>query len=250
MKTPHCTANLALLALIAAGLLAVPPEKSQAQENFAWITNTNGITWKREIVIPRGHAIARLAFESRLEGESDRPDKSKLASIFVPEHVIINEIHVDGCVNLTNIVFQPARAGYGYSGSGRFRTSPLIILGENSGLRNITAQRTMMNSIRFRFNPLIPFWALNLQWTELDLPKIEMRMRTTANGQEVEVVWKEGTLQIADAIQGEWRDHIGASPLRFPLVVNSKDEQFFRIKRIETPSREEPPTPQTLGGNR
>ena len=82
------------------------------------------------------------------------------------------------------------------------------------------------------------------------MPKIEIRMHTTTNGKEWEVIWKEGTLQIADAIQGEWKDHIGASPLRFPLVINSKDEQFFRIKRSETPSREDPPTPQTLGGNR
>ena len=201
---------MALLALIAAGLLAVPPE-TQAQappenpENFAWVTNTNGITWKREIQIHSRDVVARLAFESRLEGESDEPDKLKIASIFVPEHAIINRIDVEGCINLTNIVIQPARAGYGYSGSGRFRTSPLTITGENSGLRNITAQRTMMNSIVFSFPEnsrwslllynfvgtaynWIPALALTIQWTELELPKIEMRMRTTANGQEVEVI--------------------------------------------------------------
>ena len=190
MKNCNRKLNLALLALIAAGLLAVPPEKSQAQEpeNFAWITNTNGITWKREIRIPRNNTIARLEFENRLEGESDKLDKPKIASIFVPEHAIINEIAVSGCVNLTNIVFQPARAGYGYSGSGRFRTSPLIIHAENSGLRNITAQRTMMNSIVFSFPEnsrwslllynfvgtaynWIPALALTIQWTELELPK-------------------------------------------------------------------------------
>lgn len=223
METKH-KANLALLALIAAGLLAVPPEKSQAQEpeNFAWITNTNGITWKRKIVIPRGDAIARLEFENGLEGESEEPDKLKIASILVPEHAIINEIHVDGCVNLTNIVIQPARAGYGYSGSGRFRTSPLTITGENSGLRNITAQRTMMNSIRFRFSSSIPFWVLNLQWTEPEPEPepapIEIKTHATDNGNEVEVIWREGTLQIADAVSGEWRDHLGSSPLRFPLL--------------------------------
>ena len=34
----------------------------------------------------------------------------------------------------------------------------------------------------------IPALVLTIQWTELELPKIEMRMRTTANGQEVEVI--------------------------------------------------------------
>ncbi len=38
------------LLIAIAGLLAVPLEKSQAQEvNFAWITDTNGITWREKI---------------------------------------------------------------------------------------------------------------------------------------------------------------------------------------------------------
>lgn len=155
--------KLAFLAIVAAGLLAVPLEKSQAQEppedpeNFAWITNTNGITWKREIWYTRD-VRARLEFERKLEG-SDKPDKSKIASILVPEHAVINSIDISGCVNLTNLVLQPARAGYSFY--GRFNDTPLVILAENSGLRNITAQRTMMNSIAFKFlGPGTDLWGL------------------------------------------------------------------------------------------
>ena len=41
-RTHKTYAKLALLAIVGAGLLAVPLEKSQAQkqENYAWITNT------------------------------------------------------------------------------------------------------------------------------------------------------------------------------------------------------------------
>ncbi len=95
--------NLALLAIVAAGLLAVPPE-TQAQappevpeENFAWITNTNGSTWKKEISPP-----LHLRFE---HGE-----RREIAQIVVPKHAIINRIIAGGCINLTNIVFQPGQA--------------------------------------------------------------------------------------------------------------------------------------------
>ena len=97
------------------------------------------------------------------------------------------------------------------------------------------------------------WWAI--QWTELfpwdkfEPPKLEIRTHTTANGTEVEVVWRDGKLQIADAVAGEYRDHLGSSPLRFPLAA-AKDKQFFRIAKIESPTTEEPPTPQTSGGSR
>ena len=52
---------------------------------------------------------------------------------------------------------------------------------------------------------------------------------TTANGKEMEIVWGAGTLQTANAVSGEWRDYIGSSPLRFPLI-SAKDMQFFRVK--------------------
>ena len=130
----------------------------------------------------------------------------------------------------------------------------------------------MMNSIVFiEFHPIAGYdsithsvvdrprdaswifgWALSIQWTEIEPEPapIEIRTHATGDGPEVEIIWRNGTLQIADAVSGEWKDYSGSSPLRFPLVVNSKDKQFFRIRRSEPPTKEEPPTPQTLGGNR
>lgn len=68
------------------------------------------------------------------------------------------------------------------------------------------------------------------QWTVLEeLPKMEIKARTTDNGPEMEIVWRDGTLQIADAISGKWRDHSGSSPLRFPLLI-AKALQFYRIR--------------------
>ena len=267
MKIATCSANLALLALIAAGLLAVPPE-TQAQappenpENFAWITNTNGVTWKKEIRYISSYGSRSGA---SLNFESEKIDKPKIASILVPEHAEITAINVKGCVNLTNLVIQPARSGYyvhvrtvGQPPTKFFRDKPLVIEAENSGLRNITAQKTMANSIVFEFHHVrhndfvrIPALALTIQWTEPEPEPapIEIITHATDNGPEVEVIWRDGTLQIADAVNGEYRDHLGSSPLRFPLL-SAKDMQFYRIGRSEPPTTEEPPTPQTLGGNR
>ena len=110
MKIATCSANLALLALIAAGLLAVPPE-TQAQappenprENFVWVTNANGLTWKKDMW---GHHISNFSFDPR-----DKFDKREIAQIVVPEHAIIHGINAKGCVNLTNIVIQFAEARY------------------------------------------------------------------------------------------------------------------------------------------
>ena len=90
-------------------------------------------------------------------------------------------------------------------------------------------------------------WVLSIQWTELEPEPepalIEIRTHATDNGPEVEVIWREGILQIADAVSGEWRDHIGNSPLRFPLL-SAKDMQFYRIGRSEPSTKEEPPTPR------
>ena len=88
-------------------------------------------------------------------------------------------------------------------------------------------------------------WTTN--WRAGDPPKMEVRTLTTSNGKEVEVIWREGNLQIADAVSGEWRDHLGSSPLRFPLAA-AKDKQFFRIKPEEEEEQEEnqatPPQPE------
>ena len=102
-----------ILGIVAAGLLgllAVPPE-TQAQalpenrENYACITNTDGSAWKKEI---------RYTYSSYSGGREslsfDESDKPKIASILVPEHAAITSINVKGCVNLTNLVIQPARS--------------------------------------------------------------------------------------------------------------------------------------------
>ena len=194
------------------------------------------MTWKREIysnsVRKVDHPPRHSGWWSPAKGNIlyfDPSDKPKIASILVPEHTIINAIDANGCVNLTNIVIQPAMPRK-HTDDGRvIEQERLNIHAMNTDLRNITCQKTMRDLIVvYRTNAWWP-----LRWTELELelPKMEIKTHATDNGTEVEVVWKEGTLQIADAVNGEYRDHIGTSPLRFPLVVNSKDKQFFRIKR-------------------
>ena len=251
MQNCNCTAKLAFLAIVAAGLLAVPLEiQAQEPENFVWVTNTNGMTWKKEI----RHTYSGY-YGHRESLSFDESDKPKIASILVPEHAAITSINVKGCVNLTNLVIQPARSGVYTTNhlTGEehyFFEEPLVIMAENSGVLNITCSKTMRNSIRLTRGDA-EWWPI--QWTEPEpepepVP-IEIRTHATDNGPEVEVIWREGMLQIADAVSGEWRDHIGTSPLRFPLL-SAKDMQFYRIRRSESPTKEEPPTPQTLGGNR
>ena len=258
MRNCNRKINLALLALIAAGLLAVPPEKSQAQENFAWVTNTDGLKWKK--------LISCFDYSYWEEGyilcgylEFDESEKPKIASILVPEHASILRIFADGCVNLTNIVLNMDEAKVTHAKGSKEPEGVVVldwhryvyILARDTALRNITCSKTMRDNIILTRSS--GWWYQPpIQWTELEPepPRIEIRTHATGNGQEVEVVWKEGTLQIADAVNGEYRDHIGTSPLRFPLVVNSKDKQFFRIRRSESPITEEPPTPQTSGGGR
>ena len=247
MKICNCTAKLAFLALIAAGLLAVPPEtQAQEPENFAWITNTNGMTWKKEIT-PEGYFFFS-------DGEPTKIRRA-VAQIIVPKHAIINRINVSGCINLTNIVLQ-IDSPREYNSLGVLYDSGLLSISAlRTSLRNITCSKEIINRISLsRKNQGGGWWAI--QWTELlpgdkfGPPKIEIKTRTTANGVEVEVIWRESTLQIADAVNGKWRDYIGNSPLRIPLWIGAKGKQFYRIKRIESPTTEEPPTPQTLGGNR
>lgn len=222
--------NLALLALIAAGLLAVPPE-IQAQENFVWVTKTNGSTQKKDMW---GHTASSFYFDP-----SDGFDKREIAQIVVPEHAIISGINAKGCVNLTNIVFQPAIPRT-YDNDGQVRESErLSINAKNTDLRNITCSKTVRD--RISVTRTAGWWPI--QWTELELPKVEIRTHATDNGTEVEIVWRDGKLQIADAVNGEYRDHLGQSPLRFPLAA-AKDKQFFRIARIESPTTGEPPTPR------
>ena len=203
----------------------------QELENFAWITNTNGVTWKREI-----DSLGHLHFPSITPFLDTTIYLAGIAEIVVPEHVYISSISLWGCVNLTNIILYPA------SPQRNTVSEPaLIINAYNSGLRTITCQKTMRDRIvlwgdvRFQAGE----WAIlqwPVQWTEL--PNIEIKTHATDNGKELEVIWEDGTLQITDAISGEWRDYSGSSPLRVPLWLAAKDKQFFRIKLEEEEEEE------------
>lgn len=242
METKH-KANLALLALIAAGLLGGPME-IQAQEpepeNFAWITNTDGLKWKKKIYNGSepeflDHIIGYLAdnaiafAEDGLTPEEinakaleeaariwrvlhfDPSEKQEIAQIVVPAPSLIVSINVNGCVNLTNIVI------HDYGDIDVSEDSIIFpIQARNSGLSNITCTKAMRTVIRLDLGDDGRGWR-PIQWTEIEPHKIKIKMHTTDYGQEVEVISEEGTLQIADAIHGEWRDHIGNSPLRFQL---------------------------------
>ena len=231
-KTKWVTFGLAVIVL--AGSLA--PSKAQAQENFAWVTYTNGVTSKKEIS-DTGMLKWPTHVNYRWNGSSSEadpnPELPKIAEIVVPEHAKINYIWVLGCVNLTNIVLQPAKA---LEFDVRNDYPLLYINAHGSGLRYITRRETMdvrVSSLgRYRHHGSWLPIRRTIQWTVLEkLPKMEIRTHSTDNGPEVEIVWRDGNLQIADAVNGEWRDHFGSSPLRIPLAVNSKAQQFYRIRK-------------------
>ena len=239
-KTNWVTLGLAVVALAS----SLAPAKAQEQQHFAYVTNTNGVTWKKEIT------------QNVLGGLLIIPGQHKIASILVPEHAEIDYIEVQGCVNLTNIVLLPD-----FPKEDRYGARRLSIISADydgtpfrtSGLRTITCKKTMRDSIRLYqgwSTFLAGGWGESVQWTDLEeLPRIEIRTHSTANGKELEIIWRGSNLQIADTVRGEWKDHLGSSPLRFPLL-SAKDMQFYRIESGEPPTTEEPPTPQTLGGNR
>lgn len=220
------TLGIAVVALAS----SLAPSKAQAVEIIPWITNnpifaritnTNGVTWKKEI------KWAHLWFEV-----SQRP---KIAEIVVPEHAIIRGINVGGCVNLTNIVLHPLYPVEHEQAPLAFTILEVV----DSGLRTIACKQTMRDLIRLdfsrenaRFQAGEWHWpAHTVQWIDLkELPQIEIKARTTANGKELVVIWRDGNLQIADAVNGKWRDHFGASPLIFPLAI-AKAQQFFRIRK-------------------
>ena len=201
------TFGLAVVALAS----SLAPSKAQAQQHFAWITHTNGVTWKMEI-----------------PGFFPHLTEEKAAEIVVPEPFTgDNWLSVRGFVNLTNIILLPDTIKENDENS-------LDIWSSGSGLINITSKKTMRDRIKLLDDPN---WE-RVQWTEL--PQIVIRTHLTANGKwglfgsfasEFVVIWREGNLQIADAVNGNWKDYIGESPLRVPLAVNSKAQQFYRIRR-------------------
>ena len=187
------------------------------------------MTWKKEISDVSGTARLRFGYSER----------QKIAEIVVPEHANITYIFVYECVNLTNIVLHPPKPRNSRGIESWGSNWGLDIWAGDSGLRNITRKKTMRDSIflyQTRAGLQAGGWAWSLQevqWTELP-PNIKIKTLLTDNGKELEVIWEDGTLQIADAVNGEWKDYSGSSPLRVPLAVNSKPQQFFRIKKSES----------------
>lgn len=239
---------IALIALATSAGIQTTQAQEEEQENFVWITNTNGITEKK--------VIMRRSFIY-----FDEWKKPEVAQIVVPEHASIGYIDMRGCINLTNLIYRPASArswqsslthpngGY-YTHAGKLTISPTPSL-RTIAMRPEMMQRTDLsisggqvgnNGIR------IPAWLLMIEWTTNwqagDPPKLEIR---TTQREEVEVVWRTGSLQLADAVSGEWKDYNGSSPYRFPLA-SAKDMQFFRIKPEEEEEPEEnqgtPPQPK------
>ena len=225
MQNCKWTAKLVTLGIAVIALASsLAPSKAQAQENFAWITNTNGVTWKANI-----NDLGNLELGSRY-GDPE------IAEIVVPKHVLIDKIDVINCVNLANIVIHPATAGRVILTSAPYlRGNDLVIFAGGSGLRTITCKQTMRDLIgiylgysKFQAGGWATFQR-PVQWIEL-LPKMEIKTLSTDNGKELEVIWEDGTLQITDAVSGEWKDYNGNSPLRIPLWL-AKPQQFFRIRK-------------------
>ena len=215
--------TLGLAVIVLAGSLA--PSKAQAHHTFAYVTHTNGVTRKYGIDHHRWHNL-------------NRSHDATIGKILVPEHASIREINVWGCVNLTNIVLQPARP---IKDSKDSDTLLLTIFAGNSGLRTITCKQTMrdltviqLGGRRFHAGRWgRAEWAV--QWVDLELPRMEIRTHATDNGPELEIIWRgsnlqSAILQIADAVNGKWKDYNGDSPLRIPLWL-AKPQQFFRIRK-------------------
>ena len=242
---------IALIALASAGIqFTQAQEEVEEQENYVWITNTNGIT-EKEVITRRSFIYF------------DDWEKHEVAQIVVPEHANIGSIDIRGCVNLTNLIYRPASArswqsSLTHPNGGYYTHADKLSISPTPSLRTIAMQPQMIPKTEInigRSANVIPAWLLSLEWTTNwqvgDPPKMEIRNITTSRGKEVEVIWREGNLQIGDAVNGEWKDYNGSSPLRFPLItpfVHPKDMQFFRIKPEEQEEPEEnqgtPPQPE------
>ncbi len=179
------------------------------QEAFVWLTNTKGITWKRTV---DGSAINQSMNED-------------LVKIVVPENVALSSIDITGCVNLTNLVIrtdpEKQKAGGG----------ELLVKAADSGLRNITIQPGMEWQVRIEQkrsdSDYLGIFIVRVTFAEP--PKLEIHTFQGASGWEVEVVWRESSLQAADNVGGPWKDIPASSPYRFPLA-SAKSMQFFRLK--------------------
>ena len=199
---------------MAIAAIAMATAATETQANFAWITNTNGIVWKRDI----SYSSRTLSFK-----ESDR---SKVAQIVVPENTDINNIYVTDCINLTNIVIQT--------------NNPIEVNMRNTRLQNITVRPGMEWKVWLVIDSKdtrIPLGLLGIKTTFAELPKMEIRTFQGGHGLGVQVIWRAGELQVSETVNGEWKDVDGNSPWSFPLA-SAKTKQFFRLKPAE--AEEEP----------
>lgn len=184
--------------------------ETTGQETFVWMTNTKGTTWKKTL---GGSSI-------------NQPNNEDLVKIVVPENVALSSINIDGCVNLTNLVIQTNPEKQKAEGNGE-----LLVKAADSGLRNITIQPGMEWQVRIEQkrsdSDYLGIFIVRVTFAEP--PKLQIRTFQGASGLEVEVVWRESSLQAADNVDGPWKGIPTSSPYRFPLA-SAKSKQFFRLK--------------------
>ena len=194
--------------LLAAACFCGGELKTMGQEPFVWMTNINGLTWKQTV---SGSTI----------NQSNNQD---LVKIIVPENVVLSSIDIDGCVSLTNLVIQTDPEKQKAEGE-------LLVKAADSGLRNITIQPGLEWQVRIEQkrsdSDYLGIFIVAVTFAEP--PKLEIRTFQGTSGWEVEVVWRESSLQAADNVGGPWKDIPASSPYQFPLA-SAKSKQFFRLK--------------------
>ena len=194
--------------LLAAACFCGGELETTGQEAFVWMTNTKGITWKQTVDA----------------STISQPNNRDLVKIVVPENVVLSSIDIDGCVNLTNLVIHtdPEKQKAG---------GELLVRAADSGLRNIIIRPGMEWQVRIEQkrsdSDYLGMFIVGVTFAEP--PKLEIRTFQGTSGWEVEVVWRESSLQAADNVGGLWKDIPASSPYRFPLA-SAKSKQFFRLK--------------------
>lgn len=185
--------------------------ETMGQEAFVWLTNTKGITWKQTV---SGSSI-------------NQTDNEDLVKIVVPESVVLSSIDINGCVNLTNLVIHTDPEKQRAEGE-------LLVRAADSGLRNITIQPGLEWQVRIEQkrsdSDYLGIFVVGVTFAEP--PKLQIRTFQGTSGLEVEVVWRESSLQASDNVGGPWKDIPASSPYRFPLA-SAKSMQFFRLKSQE-----------------
>ena len=194
--------------LLAAACFCGGELETTGQEAFVWMTNTKGITWKQTVDA----------------STISQPNNRDLVKIVVPENVVLSSIDIDGCVNLTNLVIHTDPEKQKAEGE-------LLVRAADSGLRSMTIRPGMEWLVRIEQkrsdSDYLGIFIVGVIFAEP--PKLQIRTFQGASGWEVEVVWRESSLQASDNVGGSWKDIPASSPYRFPLA-SAKSKQFFRLK--------------------